>query len=153
MTASRMQHTVSSTVVLIVAAIVAYISFTAQPADAFLFPRLIAIFFVGFAAWNFVRAITGVAKVGAGLDMREFGNIVPGLIVMVLFMFFAAKGVGFYSSSTIAFLIIFTLYDPAAMSDGKAWVKRIIVTACFMAVMYCLFALLLKVQTPRGILF
>jgi len=153
MTASRMQHTVSSTIVLIVAAIVAYISFTAQPAEAFLFPRLIAIFFVGFAAWNFVRAITGIAKVGVGLNLKEFGNIVPGLVVMVAFMFFSAKAVGFYLSSTIAFLVIFTLYDPVPIMNGKAWVKRIIVTACFMAVMYCLFALLLKVQTPRGILF
>ncbi len=153
MTASRLQHTISSGVVLLVAAIVTYISFTQEPADAFLFPRLISIFFVGLAAWNFVRAISGVAKVGVGLDITEFKNILPGLLVMLVFVFFAAKGIGFYLSSTIAFMIIFTLYDPAPLSDGKAWGKRLIVTACFMAVMYCLFALLLKVQTPSGILF
>lgn len=153
MTASRLQHTISSTLILVVAAIVTYISFTQEPADAFLFPRLIAIFFVGFAAWNFVRAVTGVAKVGVGLDMKEFGNIVPGLTVMIVFMFLAAKAIGFFLSSTIAFLIIFTLYDPAPLSDMRAWMKRLIVTVCFMTVMYCLFALLLKVQTPSGILF
>lgn len=153
MTASRLQHTISSGVVLLVAAIVTYISFTQEPADAFLFPRLIAIFFISLAAWNFVRALTGVAKVGVGLNMNEFKNIVPGLITMLVFVFFAAKAVGFYLASTIAFMIIFTLYDPAPLNDGKAWVKRLIVTVCFMAVMYCLFALLLKVQTPSGILF
>ncbi len=153
MTASRLQHTISSGVVLLVAAIVTYISFTQEPADAFLFPRLIAIFFVSLAAWNFVRAVTGIAKVGVGLDMTEFKNIVPGLLTMVIFVFFAAKMLGFYLASTIAFMIIFTLYDPAPINDGKAWVKRLIVTVCFMAVMYCLFALLLKVQTPSGILF
>ena len=153
MTASRLQHTISSGVVFLIATIVTYISFTQEPADAFLFPRLIAIFFVSLAAWNFIRAITGVAKVGVGLDMSEFKNIVPGLAVMLIFVFFAAKLIGFYLASSIAFLIIFTLYDPTALSDGKAWVKRLIVTVCFMAVMYCLFALLLKVQTPSGILF
>lgn len=153
MTASRLQHTMSSTLILVIAAIVTYISFTQEPADAFLFPRLIAIFFVGFAAWNFVRAVTGVAKVGVGLDMKEFGNIAPGLTVMIVFMFLAAKAIGFFLSSTIAFLIIFTLYDPAPLSDMRAWMKRLIVTVCFMTVMYCLFALLLKVQTPSGILF
>jgi hypothetical protein len=153
MTASRLQHTVSSGIVFLIAAIVTYISFTQQPADAFLFPRLISIFFVGLASWNFVRALSGVAKVGVGLDMNEFKNIVPGLVVMLIFVFFAAKLIGFYLASTIAFMLIFTLYDPAPLSDGKSWVKRLIVTVCFMAVMYCLFSLLLKVQTPSGILF
>ncbi len=153
MTAFRLQHTISSGIVFLVAAIITYISFTQEPADAFLFPRMIAIFFISLAAWNFVRALTGVAKVGVGLDIVEFKNIVPGLAVMLIFMFFAAKVIGFFLSSTIAFMIIFTLYDPAPLNDGKAWMKRLIVTVCFMAVMYCLFALLLKVQTPSGILF
>ncbi len=153
MTASRLQHTISSGAILFVAAIVTYISFTQEPADAFLFPRLIAIFFVSLAAWNFMRAVTGVAKVGVGLDMIELKNIVPGLVTMLVFIFFAAKMLGFYLASSIAFMLIFTLYDPAPLNDGKAWMKRLIVTVCFMAVMYCLFALLLKVQTPSGILF
>ena len=153
MTASRLQHTISSGVVLLVAAIVTYISFTQEPADAFLFPRLIAIFFVSLAAWNFMRAVSGIAKVGVGLNMTEFKNIIPGLITMVIFVFFAAKMLGFYLASAIVFMIIYTLYDPATLNDGKAWIKRLIVTVCFMTVMYCLFALLLKVQTPSGILF
>ena len=153
MTASRLQHTISSGIVFLVAAIVTYISFTQEPADAFLFPRLTAIFFISLAAWNFVRALTGVAKVGVGLNMTEFKNIVPGLITMLVFVFFAAKAIGFYLASAIAFMIIFTLYDPAPLNNGKAWIKRLIVTVCFMTVMYCLFALLLKVQTPSGILF
>lgn len=153
MTASRLQHTISSGVILLVATLVTYISFTQQPAEAFLFPRLISIFFISLAAWNFFRAVTGVAKVGVGLDGTEFKNILPGLLVMLVFVFFAAKIIGFYLSSSIAFMTIFTLYDPSLLNDRKAWVKRLIVTVCFMAVMYCLFALLLKVQTPSGILF
>ena len=153
MTASRSQHTISSGVVLLVAALVTYVSFTQQPYEAFLFPRLISIFFISLATWNFIRAVTGIAKVGTGLGINEFRNIVPGLLVMLVFVFFAAKALGFYASSTIAFLTVFTLYDPSPLIDKKAWIKRLIVTACFMAVMYCLFALLLKVQTPSGIFF
>lgn len=153
MTASRLQHIISSGIVLVVAAMVTWISFTQEPADAFLFPRLIAIFFIGLAVWNFIRAVTGLAKVGEGLDMTSFMNIVPGLVIMGIYVFFAAKALGFYLASTIAFLLIFTIYDPAQLSDGKAWVKRVVVTLLFMTVIYGLFALLLKVQTPRGIWF
>mgnify|MGYP001958470992 FL=1 len=153
MTASRIQHVVSSGVVLMVAALVAWISFTQEPADAFLFPRLIAIFFISLAGWNFVRAVTGLAKVGEGLDGPGFVNILPGLLVMIIHVFFAAKTLGFYLASTIAFLIIFTIYDPAPLSNRNAWIRRIIITALFMAVMHALFALVLKVQTPRGIWF
>ncbi len=39
------------------------------------------------------------------------------------------------------------------MIRSKAWTKRVIITACFVAVMYGLFALLLNVYTPREILF
>lgn len=153
MNASRMQHMVSSGVVLIVAALVTWISFTQKPAEAFLFPRLIAIFFITLALWNFIRAVMSYSKVGEGLDGRSFMNILPGLVVMIAFMFLVAKALGFYFASAIAFLTIFTLYDPVPMTDGKAWMKRAGITLAFMAVMYGLFALLLKVQTPRGIWF
>ena len=85
--------------------------------------------------------------------MASFTNIVPGLMVMGVFVFFAAKAVGFYLASTIAFMTIYSIYDHSSLSDGKAWIKRIFVTACFMVVIYGLFAMLLKVQTPRGIWF
>jgi len=48
---------------------------------------------------------------------------------------------------------LLSLYDPASHRELKSWGKRIIITACFMAVMYGLFAKLLKVYTPREILF
>ena len=85
--------------------------------------------------------------------MTGFTNIVPGLVVVAIYVFFAAKALGFYFASTIAFLAIFTIYDPEELSNGKAWLKRVFVTLVFMLVMYGLFAMLLKVQTPRGIWF
>ncbi len=153
MTAARFQHVISSGIVLIVAVLVTWISFTQQPAEAFLFPRLIAIFFIGLSVWNFIRAVSGLARVGEGLDMTTFINIVPGMLVMIAYVFFAAKFLGFFSASTIAFLAIYTIYDGTPLKDAKGWVKRMGVTAAFMAVIYGLFALLLKVQMPKGVLF
>ena len=153
MTASRLQHVVSSSAVLVVALIVAWLSFTQEPSEAFLFPRLISIFFAGLAIWNFIRAASGLAAVGTGLAWPTIMNILPGLAIMLVYVFFAAQGLGFYVSSAVGFLIIYTLYDPAYLTDAGAWVKRVAVTAVFMAVIYGLFGLLLKVQTPRGIMF
>ena len=74
-------------------------------------------------------------------------------VIMLVYVFVAARGLGFYVSSAAAFLTVYTLYDPALLTEGRAWIKRIIVTAGFMAVIYVLFGLLLKVQTPRGLMF
>ncbi|MEM7069659.1 MAG: tripartite tricarboxylate transporter TctB family protein [Pseudomonadota bacterium] len=151
MNASRLQHTVAGACVLLVAVAVTWISFTQQPAEAFLFPRLISIFFCALAVWNFVRATTGLAKVGEGLDWQTVRNFVPGVIVMLIYVFFAAKLLGFYLASSLTFLIVYTLYDPTPMNESKGWLRRLSVTVAFMAVIYGLFALLLNVQTPRGI--
>lgn len=153
MTASRYQHIIPAGIVLLLAGVVTWLSFTQEPAESFLFPRVISVVFIVLAAWNFLRAVTGLAKVGSGLTAEIAKNVLPGLVVMAIFVFWAAKAVGFYVSSTLAFFIIYSLYDPVAMSSGKDWGKRIIITAAFMAVIYCLFALILQVQTPRGIFF
>ena len=153
MNATRNQHLIPATLVLLVAAVVAWLSFTQEPAEAFLFPQLISIFFAGLAAWNFVRAATGLSRVGEGVPLYRLKNILPGLVVALIYIFFAARGLGFYVSSSLGFLILYTLYDPVPLRNGKAWAKRIAVTIGFMAVIYGLFALLLKVQTPRGLFF
>lgn len=153
MTATRLQHVVSATVVLVVAAVVAWLSFTQQPAEAFLFPRLISVVFAGLAAWNFARAAGGFARVGEGLSWPTMLNLAPGIAVMFVYVFFAARGLGFYVSSAITFFVIYSLYDPTPIADPRAWGRRLVVTVLFMAVIYGLFALLLKVQTPRGLFF
>ena len=148
--ASRAQHIIPAAAVLAVALLVTYLSFMQEPAAAFLFPRVVAIAFVILAVWNFARATMGLARVGGGVDGATLTAILPGLVVMAIFVFWAAKALGFYVSSTIAFFILYTLYDPAPLASLRDWGKRIIVTAAFMAVIYGLFALLLQVQTPRG---
>ncbi|MEO1140347.1 MAG: tripartite tricarboxylate transporter TctB family protein [Pseudomonadota bacterium] len=149
----RTQHIIASGLVAAVGVTVAYISYTQEPADAFLFPRLISTVFVVLALWTFGKALLGRTKVGNGLNREAVGNILPGLVVALVYVFWAAKGLGFYTASTIAFFILLTLYDPSPHNAGRTWVKRIVITTGFLAVMYGLFALLLNVFTPREILF
>ena len=149
----RTQHIVASGIVALVGVWVAYISYTQKPADAFLFPRMISTVFAVLAIWTFAKAIMGKTKVGEGLSAKAMTNIAPGLIVALVYIFWAAETLGFYTATTIAFFILLTLYDPAPHGEVKSWVKRIIITAGFLAVMYGLFAMLLTVFTPREIFF
>ncbi len=149
----RTQHIVASGLVAAVGLWVAWLSFTGEPARAFLFPRIISVAFVALALWTFGKALLGRTRVGPGLRRRTLRNILPGLVVMVVYVFWAAPTLGFYTASTIAFFILLSLYDPAPHGAGRTWVKRALVTAGFLAVMYGLFALLLGVFTPKEILF
>ena len=74
-------------------------------------------------------------------------------IVGAIFAFWLGKALGFYTATTIAVFVLVSLYDPAPHFDPKSWIKRALVTAGFIAVMYLLFAMLLGVYTPREILF
>lgn len=149
----RLQHVIGSGIVAAVGLSVAYISYTQQPAEAFLFPRLIATVFVVLALWTFGKACLGWTKVGHGISISQMANLTPGLIVTLIYIFWAAKGLGFYTATPIAFFILLSLYDPASHREVKTWLKRLFITACFLAVMYALFAKLLKVYTPREIFF
>jgi putative tricarboxylic transport membrane protein len=72
---------------------------------------------------------------------------------MVLVYFFCLNTIGFYSSSFLFYLAFIFVFSP----DRKAFLKRphisIAVPACFIAVIYALFNLVLKVSAPSGILF
>ena len=149
----RNQHIVASGLIAAVGVSIAYISFTQEPADAFIFPRLISSVFAVLAIWTFVKAILGRTKVGNGISFDAMRNMLPGLIVTIIYVYWAAKALGFYTVTAIAFFILLSLYDPAPHSEMKSWGKRLLITAGFMAVMYGLFAQLLNVFTPREIFF
>lgn len=148
---SRTQHLVPAAAVLVLAITVAWVSFTREPSEAFLFPRMIASVMLLLALWNFIRASLGMARVGEGLTRQEVGVIAPGLCVIVLLVYVAARYLGFYSASWLAFLSIYSLYDPASHASPAVWVKRVLITTAFLCVIYALFSLLLQVQTPRGL--
>jgi len=150
---NRTQHIISSGLVAFVGLWVCGISYTQQPAEAFLFPRLISSVFVALALWTFGKAIMGWSKVGNGVSARAFMQMLPGLLVAILYVFWAAKGLGFYTATSICFFILLSLYDPAPHTEPRSWIKRLIISGVFMVIIYGLFAKLLKVYTPREIFF
>jgi hypothetical protein len=103
------------------------------------------------AVWSLARAVLGISRVGTGLTAEVALNLAPGVALILIYVFWAAKTLGFYTASTIAFLLLFTIYDPTPITSLRGWAKRIVITAAFMAVMYALFTLLLQVQMPRGL--
>jgi hypothetical protein len=150
---SRYQHILASGFITAVGLWICYVSFTQKPADAFLFPRMISSVFVILSLWTFGKAVMGLSRTGSGLSTTTVINFAPGLIITLIYIFWAAKGLGFYTATFIAVFCLLALYDPAPHSAPKSWVKRAIITAGFVAVLYSLFALLLKVYTPREIFF
>ncbi|WP_136661259.1 tripartite tricarboxylate transporter TctB family protein [Nitratireductor sp. XY-223] len=150
MTARAWQHVIPSLAVLVIALAVGWLSFTQEPAAAFLFPRIISVVFIILAVWNFARAALGLARVGTGIDRATLINLLPGVAVIGLYVLLGARNLGFYTAGTLTFLVLYTLYDPAPPNSVQDWGKRILVTAIFMLVIYGLFALVLQVQTPRG---
>ncbi len=147
----NIQQISAAALVLVVAAMVAWLSYTREPASAFLFPRYISIAFLILSVWNFLRAATGIAKTGSGLDPASAMRLAPGLIIMAIYIFWLAKYLGFYVASTLTFFTLFAIYDPEAHTSLRSWLIRALVTIGFMAIMYGLFALVLKVQLPRGL--
>lgn len=150
---NRSQHVIGSGIVFAVGLWVTWVSYTQQPADAFLFPRLIASVFVVLAGWTFAKAVMGLSKVGTGVSRTMFVNMLPGILVTLVYVFWAAKSLGFYTATTIAFFVLLSIYDPASHLEPKSWIKRGLITVLFVAVMYALFSMLLNVYTPKEILF
>ncbi|MFP3920676.1 MAG: tripartite tricarboxylate transporter TctB family protein [Dichotomicrobium sp.] len=146
----RLQHLLPNTLITGLAAFVTWLSFTQEPAAAYLFPRLISVFMLVMAVWSLGRAVLGMSRVGTGLSAQTALNLAPGVALILIYVFWAAKTLGFYTASTAAFLLLFTIYDPAPIISLRGWIKRIVITAGFMAVIYALFTVLLKVQVPRG---
>ena len=147
----KYQYAIPAGLIALLGLWVAYVSYTQSPAAAFAFPRLVSAVFVVLAIWTFVKAIREGGEQDGGFTRAELFKIVPGMIVSAIYVFWGAKFFGFYTGTTIAFFILLCLYDPADHQLAKSWVKRVIITAGFMAVMYCLFALILNVYTPREI--
>lgn len=150
--AGRLQQTIPSGLVLLLAIWITIISFDVEDPGPFLFPRLIALAMLALAAFSFQRALRGRSRTGTGLDRELLRNIAPGVALMLVYIFFAAEYLGFYVASFFAFLLLYTLYDPHGHADLATWIRRLGISVGFIAVMYGLFALVLKVQAPLGIL-
>ena len=150
--AERWQQALSAGLLVLLALWVAYVSFDVRDPEPYLFPRLIAVALLCLASLAFLRALQGRNRTGAGIARDAAIRIAPGLAVMAAYVFLAAEGLGFYLASALAFLAVYALYDPGSHRAPRVWARRLTVTLGFTALLYAVFALLLQVQTPRGLL-
>lgn len=149
----RIQHVLPSGLIALIGGWVTWISYTQQPAEAFLFPRLISTCLFLLALVAFGRDVLGLSITGKGVSRSMAKNLFPGLLVSGIYIFWAAKAIGFYVAFSFAFITLLSLYDPASHRQASTWVKRIIITAGVVVVMYGVFAGVLRVYTPRGMFF
>ncbi len=151
--AGRLQQSVAALIILAVACWVAIVSFDVEDPQPYLFPQLLSGFMVVLSLMALLRALRGRNRTGAGIGGGQFLNIAAGLAVMLVYVFALAEWLGFYSAAFLAMLTLYSLYDPQPHDKARTWAVRLTVTAGFVAVIYAVFALGLKVQTPQGILF
>ena len=150
--AERWQQALSAGLLVLLALWVAYVSFDVRDPEPYLFPRLISVALLCLASLAFLRALQGRNRTGAGIGRDAAIGIAPGLAVMAVYVFLAAEALGFYLASALAFLAVYALYDPGSHRAPQVWARRLTVTLGFTALLYAVFALLLQVQTPRGLL-
>ncbi len=135
--------------ILLFGCVVAFQSFFSDYPAAFLFPKIISVILIGFALLGFVLTFNERKPL---LDMVIMRPMFFGFIMMFILIYGALTFLGFYSASYIFLLILLSYYDGKSHQDVKAWLQRFLVSTLFMVVIYLLFALLLKVQTPSGLL-
>ncbi len=149
----RLQTIAPAGLILAIAVWVAFVSFTQSPADAFVFPRLVSTVFVALAAWVLFTTLIGEYDDASVITAAQWKNFLPGLIIGAIYVFWVAKGLGFYTGSALAAFALITFYDPHPHSALSSWMRRAVITLAFIAVMYLLFSILLGVFTPREVLF
>ena len=146
---SHFQNIISSVIIATVGLSVCAISFVQEPASAYLFPRLISAVFAILSVITVAKAFAGNSNINNSLLAKDLANMAPGLAAALIYIFYAAETLGFYTATGIVFFAIYSIYDTASHMELRNWGKRILVTALFIAVMYGLFAEILTVFTPR----
>jgi hypothetical protein len=119
--------------------------------EAYLFPRIIAggmgVLAIAILLATFGRLAATAVPTRVAIPWR---STIPALAIFVGYRW-ALEALGFYSATFAAFLLIVSIYAPDRASV-RAFVTRVAVSAAFTGVLYGLFAVALRVQTPRGLL-
>lgn len=148
----ELQRIFPTAIVAFVGIWVCWLSYTQEPAAAYLFPRIISTVFVVLALWTLGRAVLGLSQSGEGLSVETVKAIGPGLLIVLIYIFLLLRTLGFYSASAVAVLAVLTVYDGASHLQVMTWVKRLAISVVFTAAMYLIFSMALKVFTPDGLI-
>jgi hypothetical protein len=78
----------------------------------------------------------------------EFFSLIPMLVIIFVYLN-VAEALGLYSTSLLAFLSIVITYTGVRPRSTKLK-KNIFISFAFMGIIYLIFAILLKLQTPNA---
>ena len=134
---------------LICAIIICIAGFTSPNQEAFLFPNVVAVIMIVIAAFAVFNSKNTQTK--ENKNTIPWVLILPAVVIFVVYLALA-ETVGFYICSFIAFLVLVCIYMPERITV-KRFIRILITDVVFMAGLYCLFSLLLRVQLPRGMFF
>jgi len=149
--AGRLQQSIAAGIILALGLWVAFVSFNVEDSRPYLFPQLISVVMVLLATYSFIRALRGGNRTGISVSGDQLSRIAPAIAIMLLYVFVLAETLGYYLAATLSFLAIYSLYDPEPHLKLRSWIVRLTVTAGFITVIYLVFAVGLRVQTPRGL--
>jgi Tripartite tricarboxylate transporter TctB family len=118
---------------------------------AYFFPQMLALTMVVLGAGLLVTDFRSSGKAQAVRIAIPWATIWPGMLALALYMALAQQ-LGFYLSSWFVFVSIAILY--ATPARRTATIKRSVpVSIAFLAVLYLVFWMLLRVQLPHGLAF
>lgn len=126
-------------------------SFYPDDAEVFLFPRIISVLMAALCVFLWIDAFTGSGRDAAQGDGFP-GDILPGLGIGALYLSIL-EAVGFYTASFLAFFAIAVVYSGDSGRGFKPILKKLVIAALFMVILYLLFWQGLHMRTPRGFLF
>ena len=143
---------------LFIAIALFYLSFysgTPKEVEAYLFPRTITSIMFAVTIFLFYQNLENKflerERKAPSVFPLNLSKLYPAGISILLFIFFA-EDLGFYFSTTILFMFISIFYSEEKL-DISNLIKSSCVCSLFMALIYILFTVLLKVQVPGFFLF
>ncbi len=144
----------SGVVGVVVAAVLLAMGFMQEDAEAYLFPRILALVIAALAVVDLLKALRQreTAATDSGASLYPWGTIIPGLGVLVLYLALMDT-LGFYAASLLGFFLMASVYRKPSASPARAWLSDLAIAVVFIGAMYVLFTVTLRVQTPRGWLF
>ncbi len=115
--------------------------------EAFVFPRIVGLILIAIAAAAILGAWDRSGSPRESISVRiPWRTIWPALVVFLVYLNLA-ETLGFYTTSLLAFVALSMIYSPA-QSAGLRLVKSGVIAGGFIAALYVLFTLLLRVQMP-----
>ncbi len=120
--------------------------------EAYTFPNLVAIVMCLLAVTLLISEWKNRhQKSSTPPAPLSWSRLITALLIIVVYLY-VVDILGFYITSWLAFLCLASLFAPEVQSLSTL-VKPLLISFAFIGVLYSVFALLLQVQTPRGLLF